>query len=632
MNTHGRFPNSTRIPPSLLYCLRIVLALSCGLLLARAAGQQIVTPADSKEQAPPGVSVAGVPIFSGVGNLDTWIAVRFEIQTDAVGVQGNIEASWLPFDAPAVTAARPVDLPPFSRQQFFLYCERIHAHCQMETGLRLPNGQLLGGQRFPAVSHYGAAPILIVGEEINPLRAARALFHNPDQQQPIQILESPLHLPDRFLGLTPFSGLLITSRNLAPVQDAQAQALLDWVLGGGNLALTPAAHNNLPRTLNDLLPLNQNPPPAAESPSFTDIPWGLGTIRLLHFDPFNPTPEPDAQAASTRLAAWMGIRPAFGLPSKLTATRYSGYGTPDIWPFSTTWARPLLRHRPIFYLPTANTLLVGTILYAILTGPLMYFLFGRKPQRTRQLFWILPLLWLTAGFAVAGSHALLRSSRLRLELVSIIQCFPNAPETGFCETTAVVMSPSRTTLHLQATGKDWFFLPFSTSSPSQSDGIPMQTDRALVQDIPMKYGEVKSFYGRQILSNALPRFQYSVTQDQIEIVGNAPPPGEILKLMALEPNGRSWHLQSPAPTEKDLPWLATGVPHTTGILSTIHRLPWEETLEHAALHMAQNLTQKDQAYLAVWSRSTSPPITIPNTTSAEITEHRLLLLPLSLQK
>ncbi len=149
MNTHGRFPNSTRIPPRPPYCLRIVLALSCGLLLARAAGQQIVTSADSKELAPPGVSVAGVPIFSGVGNLDTWIAVRFEIQTDAVGVQGNIEASWLPFDAPAVTAARPVDLPPFSRQQFFLYCERIHAHCQMETGLRLPNGQLLGGQRFP---------------------------------------------------------------------------------------------------------------------------------------------------------------------------------------------------------------------------------------------------------------------------------------------------------------------------------------------------------------------------------------------------------------------------------------------------------------------------------------------------
>jgi hypothetical protein len=589
-------------------------------------------PSAPEETSIQGVSVTGVPVFGGLGNLDTWVAVRFEVQTDTVGVQGYLEASWTTFDDPAITSTRFVDIPPFSRQQFFLYCECTQPYSKMETCLRLTDGKVLGFQSFPSVSHYGSAPVLVVGEIVNPQRAANIILSDPKTKQPIQMLESPLHLPDRFLGYTPFSGIILTGSDYAGLSDIQFDALMNWVRGGGRLALSPEAWETLPEGIEGKPPFFDEAIERSGSARFRDHGLGLGTIRQLDFEPFQGQPESVGFAPATVLGAWMGSRPTFGEPPREKGRYYRAYSGAEIWPFSTTWAKQLLRNLPAFSLPGRRTLALGIALYALVIGPFLFFLIGRHPRRTRLALLLFPLIWGGATIAVAIGNYVIRSNQFTMELVSFVHVFPQAPQTGFSETTAVVISPYNARIELQARERDWFFVPFSTASGSLGAAVPQQTDRAVISGIPMHYGEARSFFGRRILhlEQLDYRFEINPEGDELRIEGRHSLPGTVVKLIALDRDGSRWELAADPKAADESAFRATGMPFSL-VSETAKEPDWEDVLERSAVIMAENISNERTAYLAAWTLSDRPPLVIPGE-EATIREHVLYLIPLEPMK
>lgn len=187
-----------------------------------------------------GVQMTLITGAGGVVRPDSITPVLVILQNDDTDRNGSVAVDLLNADATIGAATRKIPLPPLSRKSVFLY---LPASSTPPAQVRV---------------RYLDASLSAVSETTEAVRTASVdvpLFafvgNVPPGFPPAEddkgtvvsnrVFLTPNQVPDRWEGLQPFDAVVFTAALPHPLESAQHNALMDWVLRGGVLVIAADA-------------------------------------------------------------------------------------------------------------------------------------------------------------------------------------------------------------------------------------------------------------------------------------------------------------------------------------------------------------------------------------------------------
>lgn len=419
------------IQRTLLVCMWLIASLLPHVSLAQTAST---------------LNVTVTPLYDGNFIQDTWLPLRITLQNGGgdrhVRVQANTSGD-------STTYAQEVDLPGGASKDITLYLLPTNGSDTIDVAVREGDQQLASAATQVRL-RSGERMVAIVANEPPQI----ALPRRQDLQTlPIAPYDMTIaQLPDRSLGLTTLSAIVLHDVDTNSLNEAQRQALLIWVAGGGQLVLSggPASATTvagLPETLRPAeIGETQNDLPGdvlATFAAFTDtLPSGLSGFQLI--------PQAGSQVVvgsdrplvvervfgrgrvqqlafavdSASLASWPGATRFWDLflrPRNPDAavTGPPGARLDDARALTLTAS---LGNLPALDLPSGLPLLVLLLIYFVVIGPAIHLVLRRLGRQ--NLGWIvIPATTLVFGIITFGLGFAFRASDVLLNQVSIVENF-----------------------------------------------------------------------------------------------------------------------------------------------------------------------------------------------------------------
>ncbi len=450
------------------------------------------------------------PFFDGTYRSGSWLPFRITVSNDGPDVNAVVSLQL------GATYQTTVDLPRGANKSLVMYAQAPGVFRRNATARVLVNDIEARTQDVP-LSGFAAT-----NQVIGVLAAQPITLPLPGvTQQMRQVRSLPLtpdDLPERVEGLSMFDVLVLDGAPLIELNDAQRQALRDWVHTGGQLVLGGALLDetlaSLPDSLrvtttagpapagaNSLFPeLNNSSPPSLTLATTQDArviatqrgaPVGVqqtvgkGSVTVLGWS----LSAPELRAADTEKATWRQIvRLRSNDPN-------SGFVSPDAQGQQLGWA---LMQLPVLAIPPLGALIALLGAYILIVGPGLYLLL-RRLDRQVWGWGAIPLVTLLFTLGAYGYGLRIRGNDVILNQISVVE-----PSDGRARvrTYAGIFSPRDDSYTVKTDGDALFRpMPAEWGQGGTAAGRFLQNDGG-VEDLRVAQWSMSTFTAEQMIDGA----------------------------------------------------------------------------------------------------------------------------------
>ncbi len=468
--------------------------------------------------------------YQGVFKNGEWLPVYVTLENFGPDRETELRAR-ITGGSGGTNYAVPVPLPAGARKRVPLYVLPNSFSREIEIQLYAGN-ELLNSATIAVQPQMNIS--FVVGI-LAPERGAMALIGGitlPGQFRPIVLVDLSLNdLPERSAALRSFDVLMLNDVDTSTLTQAQREALLNWVQGGGRLFIGGGAGaqktiSGLPENLlafqpADLLEIDQVPE-LAEFAQLEEIrvpgpflvAWGevlggkplvqqAGITLIQHMEVGNgQVYQFSLDMAGSPFDAWSGTTP-FWQAILSPGSAYPNWLPPDVPPrqMVADQMNYALSTLPALDLPSVRGLSLLLFVYVLLVGPVNYIVL--RVLKRLHLAWVtIPALTLIFSAGTFGVGLALRGNDIILNKIALIRSQPDG--TGLATVYFGLFSPAQTAYQVQVEGGELlssittYYDPWTGAPAGTSEITFVQGDPAQVRGLSVNQWSMQAFQSESV--------------------------------------------------------------------------------------------------------------------------------------